>query len=118
VAETSERRNPLRLIVTKETQLRILWLVSGGVFFSLGATALASLGVTEWVWRIALGLVFGALASLWVSRQIAGPFYRIEKDLESLLHGAKERQKIVLREGDPLGHLAGLVNELIDQTQK
>ena len=116
--ETPHRRNLLRIIVTKETQLRILWLVSGGVFFSLGATALVSLGVTDWVWRIALGLVFGALASLWVSRQIAGPFYRIEKDLESILNGAKAGQKVVLREGDPLGHLAGLVNELIEQTRK
>jgi len=39
-------------------------------------------------------LVFGALASLWVSRQVAGPFYRLEKDLESLLHGAKQGQKV------------------------
>jgi hypothetical protein len=118
VAETPHRRNPLRIIVTKETQLRILWLVGGGVFFSLGATALVSIGVTDWVWRIAIGLVFGALASLWVSRQIAGPFYRIEKDLEALLNGAKERQKVTLREGDPLGHLADLVNELIERTGK
>jgi hypothetical protein len=115
---TSERRNPLRLIVTKETQLRILWLVSGGVFFSLGATAWVSHWIHEWVWRITLGLVFGALASLWVSRQIAGPFYRIEKDLDTMLHGAKSGQKVTLREGDPLGHLAELINELIERTQK
>jgi len=118
VAATSERRNPLRLIVTKETQLRILWLVGGGVFFSLGATAWISIWIGDWVWRVALGLVFGAIASLWVSRQIAGPFYRIEKDLETLLRGATNRQKVILRDGDPLGHLAGLINELIDRTKK
>ncbi len=117
MAETTHRRNPLRLIVTKETQLRILWLVAGGVFFSLGATALVSFWLNERVWRVALGLIFGALASLWVSRQIAGPFYRIERDLESLLHGAKNGRRVTLREGDPLGHLALLVNELIDQTR-
>jgi hypothetical protein len=117
VAGTSERRNPLRLIVTKETQLRILWLVGGGVFFSLGATAWISVWITDWVWRIALGLVFGGLASLWVSRQVAGPFYRIEKDLETLLHGASKRQKVVLRDGDPLGHLAELINELIERAR-
>ena len=115
---TSERRNPLRLIVTKETQLRILWLVGGGVFFSLGATAWITFWITDWVWRIALGLVFGALASLWVSRQIAGPFYRMEKDLETLLNGAKQGQKVTLRDGDPLGHLAELINELIERKQK
>ena len=115
MVETPHRRNPLRLIVTKETQLRILWLVGGGVFFSLGITALFSAWVGDWIWRIALGLVFGALASLWVSRRIAGPFYRLEKDLESLLHGARQGQKVHLREGDPLQHLTELVNELIDQ---
>jgi hypothetical protein len=118
VAGTSERRNPLRLIVTKETQLRILWLVGGGVFFCLGVSALFCLWVDDWVWRIALGLVFGALASLWASRRIAGPLYRIEKDLESLLHGAKDGHKVVLRDGDPLRHLADLVNELLEQTRK
>ena len=115
---TSERRNPLRLIVTKESQLRILWLVGGGVFFSLGATAWVSLWITDWVWRTVLGLVFGLLASLWVSRQIAGPFYRIETDLENLLHGAKNRQKVILRDGDPLQHLAALINELIERTRQ
>ena len=104
------------MIVTKETQLRILWLVSGGVFLSLGATALASVWIEDYVWRIAVGLVIGALASLWVSRKIAGPFYRIEKDLESLLNGAKGRSKVILRDGDPLQHLADLVNELIERT--
>jgi len=118
VAEIPHRRNPLRLIVTKETQLRILWLVGGGVFFSLGATALASLWVDDWVWRIALGLVFGALASLWVSRQVAGPFYRIEKDLEAVLSGALNGDKVHLRPGDPLQHLADLVNQLIVKAQK
>jgi hypothetical protein len=113
-----ERRNPLRLIVTKETQLRILWLVGGGVFFSLGATAWISLWIGDWVWRIALGLVFGAMASLWVSRQIAGPFYRIEKDLEEILSGARNGSPIQLRPGDPLQHLAELVNELIQKVKK
>jgi hypothetical protein len=116
--EALHRRNPLRLIVTKETQLRILWLVAGGVFFSLGVTALFSIWVDDWVWKIALGMVFGSWASLWVSRKIAGPFYRIEKDLEVILADAGRGQKVQLREGDPLGHLANLVNELIERAKK
>jgi hypothetical protein len=117
VDEGIQRRNPLRLIVSKETQLRILWLVSGGIFFSLGMTALFSIWVSETVWRVALGLVVGALASLWISRRVAGPFYRIESDLEAILHGARQGQKVQLREGDPLRHLADLVNELIAKTR-
>lgn len=115
MAEAPQRRNPLRLIVTKETQLRILRLVGGGVFFTLGMSALFSVWVDAFVWRAALALVFGALASLWVSRQVAGPFYRIEQALESLLHGASQGRKVQLREGDPLQHLADLINELIEQ---
>lgn len=116
--DASHRRNPLRFIVTKETQLRILWLVAGGVFFSLGVTALFSIWVEDWVWKITLGMVFGSWASLWVSRRIAGPFYRLEKDLETILHGAAASgQKVQLREGDPLGHLADLVNELLERTK-
>ena len=48
---------------------------------------------------------------------MAGPLYRIERDLESLLNGAKEGQKVVLRNGDPLQHLADLVNELIEHLE-
>jgi hypothetical protein len=117
VGEAHQRRNPLRLVVTKETQLRILRLVSAGVLFSLGVTALFSFWVEAWIWRIALGLVFGSLASLWVSRQVAGPFYRLEIDLESILRGTGPGQKVQLRDGDPLQRLADLVNELIERTR-
>jgi Flp pilus assembly protein TadB len=113
VSETLDRRNPLRLIVSKETQLRILWLVGGGVFFCMAATMAIVVWVGHWIWAIALGLVVGAFVSLWVSRRISGPFYRIEKDLEALLNGAVAGRKIHLRPGDPLQHLAALVNQLI-----
>ena len=92
--------------------------MAGGVFFTLFATALFCLWVETLVWQIVLGLVFGALASVWTSRRIAGPFYRIEQDLESILHGAKAGEKIHLRAGDALEHLAGLVNELIERVEK
>ena len=79
---------------------------------------LSSVWVEDLVWRIVLGLVFGALASLWVSRQVAGPFYRIENDLDAILHGAQQGEKVHLREGDPLQHLANLINDLIERTRK
>jgi hypothetical protein len=116
--QNPDRRNPLRLIVTKETQLRILRLVCGGVFCSLALAALASVWVGHWVWRIALGLVIGSFASLWVSRRIAGPFYRIEKDLEAFLTGVGQEPRIQLREGDPLWHLGELINKLEERVRR
>ena len=41
---------------------------------------------------------------------------KLETDLESILHGARQGEKVHLREGDPLWHLAELINELIDRT--
>ncbi len=63
-------------------------------------------------------LALGSFISLWVSRRIAGPFYRIEQDLEALLDGATTGREIRLRPGDPLHHLASLLNELIERTGK
>jgi hypothetical protein len=109
----SDRRNPLRLIVSKQTQLRILWLVTGGVFVSMLALVAIFLWIDRGWWTLAMGLAVGGMISLAVSRQIAGPFYRIEKDLEAWLEGAREGKYIQLRPGDPLHHLSGLINELL-----
>lgn len=82
------------------------------------AAALAiAIWVEVWVWTVALVLVVGSFTALWVSRQIAGPFYRIEKDLEAVLSGANEGKAIRLRPGDPLHHLVQLINELIVRKQ-
>jgi hypothetical protein len=118
VSDTPDRRNPLRLIVSKESQLRILWIVGAGVFFCVALTFFIVLLLDEWVWRLTLVLAGGCFISLWVSRKIAGPFYRIEKDLEALLAGAVEGKTIHLRPGDPLQHLAQLINELIERTRR
>src|SRR5262245_26244208 len=88
MSDTPHRRNPLRLIINKQTQLRILWLVWGAVFFCMGLTALMVLLGLEWVWMTALLISVGTMALLWVSREIAGPLHRIEKDLEALLRDA------------------------------
>lgn len=118
MSDAPDRRNPLRLIVSKETQLRILWLVGGGVFFCVAATLLVGQWVGDWMWTAAAMLAVGAFVALWISRKIAGPFYRIEKDLEALLQGARDGQNIHLRPGDPLEHLVDLVNQLIERTKR
>jgi hypothetical protein len=116
--DAPQRRNPLRLIINKETQLRILWLVWGAVFFCMGLTALMVRAGQQWVWMGVLLLSVGTFVSLWVSRRIAGPLHRIEKDLETLLQGASNGAPVRLREGDPLQHLADLVNQLIERSRK
>jgi len=117
MSEASDRRNPLRLLVSKETQLRILWLVAGGIFFTLATFVLAKMWLGQWLWALAMASAIGGFTALWVSREIAGPFYRIEKDLEAILHGARSGESIKLRPGDPLQHLADLINELIQRTK-
>src|SRR5687768_8102294 len=116
--EPLQRRNPLRLIINKETQLRILWLVLGAVFFCVALTATLVRSRLDWVWAAAVLLSVGTFISIWVSRTIAGPLHRIEKDLESLLHGASSGVRVHLREGDHLQHLAELVNQLIERSRK
>jgi hypothetical protein len=116
--ETPQRRNPLRLIVSKETQLHILWWVWGSVFFCMILAATMVSFSMEWVWIGVVLLSIGTFISIWVSRKIAGPLYRIEKDLESMLKGDSSGTRVHLRQGDPLQHLAELVNQLMERSQK
>jgi len=92
--------------------------VGGGTFFCIGATLAIGVLIGDWFWTATLMLALGAFISLWVSRKIAGPFYRIEKDLEALLGDAASGKTIRLRPGDPLEHLAELVNQLIERNRR
>jgi methyl-accepting chemotaxis protein len=118
MAEAPDRRNPLRLIVSKETQLHILGLVASGIFFSVAAVLTIAFWLKSWLWTGVLAAALGVFVSLWVSRLIAGPFYRIEKDLEVIVSNGTQRRQIQLRPGDPLQHLADLVNQLIEKARR
>ncbi len=108
-----QRRNPLRLLVTKETQLRVLWLVWASILAcSAGAFLVVRLS-HQWFWSAILLFVVGTFISLWVSRQITGPLYRLEKHLEAILSGAVEGKPLKFRESDHLDHLAELMNQLV-----
>ncbi len=98
--------------------MRILWLVWGAVFFCMGLTALMIALGLEWIWVVALLASIGTIISLWVSRQIAGPLYRIEKDIETVLTGAATGVRVHLRDGDHLQRLADLVNQLMERSQR
>src|SRR5437016_268184 len=114
MSASPQRRNPLRLIVNKETQLRILWMVWAAVFFCMFLTAAMVTFRMEWIWVAVVLISIGTFTAIWVSRSIAGPLYRIEKDIESLLLGASNGVRVHLRQGDHLQHLADLVNQLIE----
>lgn len=118
MSATPQRRNPLRLIVNRETQLRILWLVWGAIFFCMVLTATMVQVRLEWIWIAVLLVSIGTFISILVSRKIAGPLYRIEKDIETLLQGASNGVRVHLRQGDHLQHLADLVNQLMERSQK
>ena len=76
-----------------------------------------TLWLDECVWAIVASLAIGAFVSLWVSRRVAGPYYRIERDLEAFLSGAIEGKTIRLRPGDPMQRLADLINVLIERSR-
>ncbi|HVO33419.1 MAG TPA: hypothetical protein VMU17_05835 [Elusimicrobiota bacterium] len=88
------------------------------MFVSMTAALLIQAWLGDWVWTVALTLVVGAFASLWVSRLIAGPFYRIERELQNILSGAVSEHPIHVRPGDPLGHLTELINQLVERSKK
>ena len=116
--ESPQRRNPLRLIVSKETQLHILWWVWIAIFSCMVLSVTMVNFRLQWIWVGVLLLALGTFLSIWVSRKIAGPLYRIEKDLESMLKGDSSGTRVHLRQGDPLQHLAELVNQLMERSQK
>jgi len=72
----------------------------------------------EWIWISVVLISIGTFVSIWVSRRIAGPLYRIEKDIQALLEGATSGTRVQLREGDHLQWLADLVNQLIERTNR
>lgn len=81
----------------------------------MALAAITASMTSEWVWTGVLSLAIGTFVSIWVSRRIAGPLYRIEKDIQNLLDGAAQGTQIHLREGDHLQHLADLVNQLMER---
>src|SRR5262245_49375599 len=102
IRDEMHRRNPLRLLVTRETQLRVLWLVWASILAcSMGAFLVVQLS-HQWFWSMVLLFVLGTFISLWVSRQITGPLYRLEQHLELILSGAVEGKPIKFRKNDHL----------------
>jgi len=71
-----------------------------------------------WVFGAGLALVIiqVVLLTVYFSHKVAGPIYRLEKACNSVIDG-DYREKVVLRRGDELQSLAGLLNRAIEQTR-
>ena len=72
-----------------------------------------------WAFGIGVLILIGqiVLLTVYFSHRVAGPIYRLEKVCNDLVDG-DYRGKAVLRKGDELQNLAGLLNRVIDTTRE
>lgn len=74
--------------------------------------------VSDLLWLViaaggTISLLGGMLLAIFLPQKVAGPIYRIERELESVRRGDLTVQ-IRLRSGDPLHDLAGSINRTVD----
>ena len=133
---TGFKRKKLNMAVKKDLQRWLLVRIFGVVILSsvLAALILYSYArnemcdsfynahlvirrVSDLLWPVvaagsAVSLLGGMLLAIFLPQKIAGPIYRIEKDLEPVRKGDLT-VKIALRADDPLQDLAARINETI-----
>jgi signal transduction histidine kinase len=59
-----------------------------------------------------------ALVSIFISHKIAGPLYRLEKEIKEVVNSRDFDHKFVLREGDELTSLVDSLNLLLNELKK
>lgn len=59
-----------------------------------------------------------AFVSIFISHKIAGPLYRLEKEIKEVADRKNFEHKFVLREGDELSSLADSLNLLLNELKK
>lgn len=73
------------------------------------------------LWVFGIGILFVivqlVLLTIFFSHKLAGPVYRFEMVCHNIIEG-KYTDKIVLRKGDEMQNLAGLLNEVINTTNE
>lgn len=126
--------------IKKKLQLRYVLLVFfamivtalisvGGAYYLIWQTIAAELAVPEIIAETLLpaltkvnimlliflpsAFIVMILLSILVSHRIAGPIYRVEKDLDEIVKGDYSR-RIKFRAGDDLQELAEKINKLLD----
>lgn len=86
-------------------------LPAGSVVFSFLQTQKDEINTAIYITTL-IGTLVTIAGGYFISHRIAGPIYRIRKDILQILQSGK-KQKIKLRTGDYFPELADAVNELI-----
>lgn len=63
--------------------------------------------------RLAVLFLLGIFAGILISHKIAGPLYRMERDLKEIVGGGNLKWSLTLRKGDELQELAGSLNTMM-----
>ncbi len=135
-------RKMLNFSVNRQLQLRLLVKVLGIVFVGVGIMAaifyyysnreinesyrqfhVNAKNFLDYLWpavisSVLLSTVAAIVITLFLPQKIAGPLYRIEKDLRDIISKGDLTLKITLRKGDEVADLAEAVNMTVDSLRQ
>ncbi|OGS46564.1 MAG: hypothetical protein A2539_01665 [Elusimicrobia bacterium RIFOXYD2_FULL_34_15] len=125
------------ILVNKKLQLKYAFIISGVLIFmlllveyhtyltiNLAIPNLLTSAVGEQIkqihfWLIVNGTVYAlfiGVVSIYISHKIAGPIFKIKKQLKEILETGDTSKKIFLRKGDELADLVEVINEYISKS--
>ncbi|HAM38687.1 MAG: hypothetical protein A2474_05405 [Elusimicrobia bacterium RIFOXYC2_FULL_34_12] len=125
------------ILVDKKLQLKYAFIISGVLIFmlllveyhtyltiNLAIPNLLTSAVGDQIkqihfWLIINGIVYAlfiAVVSIYISHKIAGPVYKIKKQLREIMQTGDTSKKIFIRKGDELADLVEIINEYISKT--
>jgi signal transduction histidine kinase len=70
------------------------------------------------LWLIVNSFIYTALVavvSVYISHKIAGPVFKLKKQIREIIDSGDTNKKIFLRKGDELNDLAAVINELLEK---
>ncbi|MFH1379083.1 MAG: hypothetical protein ABII23_02275 [bacterium] len=143
-----QKRNQLHLLINKKLQIRFAIFVAGLVTASLcmvwGSMEIVMRILLDhyrndpitvdilkdihfymlyfFFWEGLLALIVSSLLTLFLSRRVVGPIYRIQEEINYFLDNRQnsdfEEREIRIRTNDAFQDLNQLVNRLIEEVQK
>ncbi|MEW6555985.1 MAG: hypothetical protein AB1349_01370 [Elusimicrobiota bacterium] len=60
-------------------------------------------------------IVFVAVVSIYISHKIAGPVFKLKKQIREIINSGDTSRKIFVRKGDELQDLVAVINELLEK---
>ncbi len=70
------------------------------------------------LWLIINSLIYTALVavvSVYISHKIAGPVFKLKKQIREIIDSGDTSKKIFIRKGDELNDLVAVINELLEK---